>query len=82
MWAQHDLTLFPAEAGQYTKIWDTTFSQSYDSGTNSVGARGLPGWNALILAIYHNGSQFTTSSFNYDYDQVIFSKATIPAPAK
>jgi len=82
VWAQHDLTLFPAEAGQYTKIWDTTFSQSYDSGTNSVGARGLPGWNALILAIYHNGSQFTTSSFNYDYDQVIFSKATIPAPAK
>jgi hypothetical protein len=82
VWAQHDLTLFPAEAGQFTKIWDTTFSQSYDGSTNSVGAPGRPGWNALILAIYHNGSQFTTSGFNYDYDQVIFSKTTIPAPNK
>jgi len=80
VWVQHDPSLFPSEAGQYTKIWDTMFSQSYDTGTNSAGAPGLPGWNALILAIYHNGSAFTTSSFNFDYDQVIFSKAIIPPP--
>jgi hypothetical protein len=80
VWAQHDLTLFPAESGQYTKIWDVTYSQNYDSGISSVGSRSLPGWNALILAIYHNGSAFTTSSFSFDYDQVIFSKAFIPPP--
>ncbi|HEU5297846.1 MAG TPA: hypothetical protein VFU71_23950 [Burkholderiaceae bacterium] len=80
VWAQHDLTQFPSEAGQYAKIWDVTYSQSYDGGTNSVGSLGLPGWNALILAIYHNGSVFTTSTFSFDYDQVIFSKASIPAP--
>lgn len=79
VWAQHDLTKFPEESGKYTKIWDTTFSQSYDSGTNSVGSPGYPGWNALILAIYHNGAVFTTSTFSFDYDQLIFSKGTIPA---
>jgi hypothetical protein len=81
VWAQRDLTLFPAESGNYTKIFDTTFSQSYDLSSNSVGAPGRPGWNALILAIYHNGSQFTTTGFNYDYDQVVFSKAWIPPPS-
>lgn len=64
----------------YTKIWDVTYTQGYTSGTTSVGAPHLPGWNALILAIYHNGSAFTTSEFNFDYDQVIFSKETIPCP--
>ena len=80
VWAQHDSTLNPSEAGQYQKIWDVTYSQSYDSGTNSVGSPALPGWNALILAIYHNGSAFTTTSFNFDYDQVIFSKQYIAPP--
>jgi hypothetical protein len=81
VWAQHDPELFPAEAGQYTKIWDVQYSQSYDSSTNTVGSPSLPGWNALIFAIYHNGSSFT-NSFSFDYDQVIFSKAAIPAPTK
>lgn len=80
VWAQHDLKMFPAESGQYTKIIDTKYSQSYDTSSNSIGAPGLPGWNALVLAIYHNGSQFATTSFQYDYDQVIFSKQTIAAP--
>lgn len=64
----------------YTKIWDVTYSQGFDGGANSVGAAGLPGWNALILAIYHNGSSFTTTAFNFDYDQVIFSKQFIACP--
>lgn len=79
VWAQHDPALYPAEAGVYTKIWDTLYSQGYDLSTNSVGAPGRPGWNALILGCYHNGSAFA-SSFNFDYGQIIFSKATIPAP--
>jgi hypothetical protein len=82
VWAQHDLTLNPSEAGQYKKIWDVTYSQSFDSGTNSGGSPGFPGWNALILAIYHNGAAFTTSAFSFDYDQVIFSKEYIPTPTK
>jgi hypothetical protein len=65
----------------YTKIWDVTYTQGFTSGTTSVGAPHLPGWNALILAIYHNGSAFTTSAFNFDYDQVIFSKQFIACPA-
>jgi hypothetical protein len=81
VWAQHDPALFPAEAGTYTKIWDVTYSQGYSTGSNSVGAPLIPGWNALILGSYHNGSAFA-SSFNFDYDQVIFSKANIPAPTK
>ena len=76
VWAQHDLTLFPAEAGVFVKIWDVTFSQSFETGTSPPE---LPGWNALILAAYHNGAVFNTS-FSFDYDQVIFSKAIIPAP--
>ncbi len=79
VWAQHDLTLHPGEAGLYIKIWDVMFTSSYDSGTTSTGAPSYPGWNALLLAIYHNGSPFQTS-FSYDYDQVIFSRATIAAP--
>jgi hypothetical protein len=81
VWAQRDLTQFPAESGRYTKIWDTAYTNHYTSGSNSSGAPYLPGWNALILGIYHNGSQFTTTSFEYDYDQVIFSKGQyITAP--
>jgi hypothetical protein len=79
VWAQHDLTLFPAESGVYTKIWDVTYTQGYSGGTNSSGAPILPGWNALILGCYHNGSAFPTA-FNFDYDQLIFSKQTIAAP--
>lgn len=80
VWAQHDPALYPAEAGVMTKIWDVQYQQDYDSGTNSVGAPFYPGWNALLLAIYHNGSTFTTNAFTFDYDQVIFSKASIAAP--
>ena len=80
VWAQRDLTLFPAEAGQYIKLGEVKFSGSFDLSSNSAGAPGLPGWNAVLCAIYHNGSQFTTSSFQYDYDQLIFSKNFIPAP--
>ncbi len=80
VWAQHDPTATPAEAGQYTKIWDVWFSNGYTSGTDSAGrAVYANGWNALILAIYHNGSPFTTA-FSYDYDQLIFSRAPIRAP--
>lgn len=79
VWAQHDLTLFPAEAGQYAKIWDVLYSAAFDTGGNTSGGVSYNGWNALILAIYHNGAVFSTS-FNFDYDQVIFSKATIAAP--
>ena len=75
VWAQHDPSLFPAESGVYTKVCDVTYTQSFDN--NGTGP--LPGWNALILAAYHNGSSFSTS-WAFDYDQVIFSKATIPAP--
>lgn len=80
VWAQHDPTLFPAESGVYTKIWDVLYQQDYDTGTGPAGGDNLPGWNALLLAIYHNGSVFTTTAFNFDYDQLIFSKATITAP--
>jgi hypothetical protein len=80
VWAQHDLILFPAEAGQYTKIWDVTYSQAFTTGTSSTGAPFFPGWNGLLLAIYHNGSAFLTTAFDFDYAQVIFSKAAIPAP--
>ena len=75
--------VWAAKAGEtsYTKIWDVTYTQSFTSGTTSVGAPHLPGWNALILAIYHNGSAFTTTAFNFDYDQVIFSKQFIACPA-
>lgn len=74
VWAahEHDTT--------YTKIWDVVYSQHYASGTSTVGGPHLPGWNALILAIYHNGSAFSTSAFDFDYDQVIFSKSFIPCP--
>ncbi len=75
VWAAHE------GETSYTKIWDVTYTQGFDGGTNSVGAPSLPGWNALILAIYHNGSAFTTTAFNFDYDQVIFSKAFIACPA-
>lgn len=75
VWAAHE-----GEAS-YTKIWDVTYTQGFDGGANSVGAPGLPGWNALILAIYHNGSAFTTTAFNFDYDQIIFSKQYIACPA-
>jgi hypothetical protein len=77
LWAQRDLTLFPSEAGTFTKITDVSFSVPFDSGTGFQN-----GWNAFILAAYHNGAVFTTSGFNFDYDQVIFSKAYIPAPNK
>lgn len=80
IWAQHDPSLYPAETGVYTKIWDVLYQQDYDVGTGPAGGANLPGWNALLLAIYHNGSVFTTTAFNFDYDQVIFSKATIAAP--
>jgi hypothetical protein len=80
VWAQHDPTLFPAESGVYTKVWDVLYSAGFDQGPNSVGAPNWNGWNAVLLAIYHNGAVFTTSSFNFDYDQIIFSKATIAAP--
>jgi hypothetical protein len=80
VWAQHDPALVPSEAGVYTKIWDVLYSAAFDQGTTSAGVPCFNGWNALILAIYHNGATFTTSSFSYDYDQVIFSKASIPAP--
>lgn len=79
VWAQHDPTLYPAESGVYTKIWDVTYSQSFESGSSPYGGASLPGWNGLILGSYHNGSQFATS-FNFDYGQIIFSKATIAAP--
>jgi hypothetical protein len=77
VWAQHDLKLFPAESGVYTKVCDVTYTQGFDN--NGTGP--LPGWNALILAAYHNGASFSTS-FNFDYDELIFSKAYIPAPNK
>jgi hypothetical protein len=75
VWAQRDLTLFPAESGTWTKVWDVLMTVPFDTnGTNP-----LPGWNAIVMAAYHNGSSFSTS-FQYDYDQLIFSKAFIPAP--
>jgi hypothetical protein len=79
VWAQHDLTLFPGESGQFVKIWDMLYTAFYDQGTNSAGDPCFNGWNDVILAIYQNGATFS-QSFSYDYDQVIFSKATIPAP--
>jgi hypothetical protein len=80
VWAQHDLTLFPAEAGVHTKVWDVLYTSQYDSIANGLGSPAFPGWNAILCAIYHNGAVFTTTAFNFDYDQVIFSKAAIPAP--
>lgn len=76
------IEVWAARSGQttYTKIWDTLYTGHFDGGTNSVGAPSLPGWNSLILAIYHNGSAFPTS-FNFDYDQIIFSKQFIPCPS-
>jgi hypothetical protein len=74
--------VWAAHAGEtsYTKIWDVVYTQGFDAGTNSVGCPNLPGWNGLVCAIYHNGSAFTTMEFNFDYDQIIFSKAFIACP--
>jgi hypothetical protein len=74
------IEVWAAQEGEtsYTKIWDVLYSAGYQT-TNSLGAPGYDGWNAFILAIYHNGSQFS-SSFNYDYDQVILSEEFIPCP--
>jgi hypothetical protein len=80
VWAQRDPNLYPAEAGRYTKIWDVTYTQGFETGSNSAGAPSYIGWNALLLSAYHNGSAFVTTAFNNEYDQVIFSKSTIPAP--
>jgi hypothetical protein len=80
VWAQHDPSLYPAESGVYTKIWDLYWPQNYDTGQVYSNGITRDGWNALTCAIYHNGSVFTTSTFHYDYDQIIFSKATIAAP--
>lgn len=76
------LEVWAAQQGQtsYTKIWDILYTGHFDTGSNSAGAPNLPGWNGLILAIYHNGSAFSTTAFNFDYDQVIFSKEMIPCP--
>lgn len=79
VWAQHDPTLFPAESGVYVKIWDVLYGGVFETEPNSAGAPSLPGWNAIILGVYHNGSPFA-STFNFDYGHVIFSKATIAAP--
>lgn len=80
VWAQHDPALLPGEAGVYTKIWESLYSQSFSTGVNSSGSPYFPGWNGFIAAIYHNEAVFTTTAFNFDYDQLIFSKAFIPAP--
>jgi hypothetical protein len=81
VWAQHDLTMYPAEAGLYEKIWDVFYPQGFSTGENSAGSDYYPGWNGLILAIYHNGSIIPSDKqFTFSYDQVIFSKATIAAP--
>ena len=76
------LEVWAAHAGEtaYTKIWDILYSAAYDQSPNTVGAQPYDGWSALILAIYHNGSAFTTTEFNFDYDQVICSKAMIACP--
>ena len=76
------LEVWAAHAGEtsYTKIWDILYSAAYETAANTLGSPAYDGWNALILAAYHNGSAFTTESFNFDYDQVIFSKETIPCP--
>lgn len=74
VWAAH-----PGDAA-YTKIWDVLYTAHFDTGTNSVGCPNLPGWNGLICAGYHNGTIFKTMSFSFDYDQIIFSKASIPLP--
>lgn len=74
VWAAH-----PGETS-YTKIWDVLYSAGYQQSANTVGSPPYDGWNALILAIYHNGSAFNTTAFNFDYDQVIFSKEMIPCP--
>lgn len=80
VWMQRDLSLFPAENGLYTKIWDVYFPASYETGLDPAGGQYAGGWNCLNLAIYHNGSTFTTSTFNYDFDKLIFSKNFIAAP--
>jgi hypothetical protein len=79
-WAQHDLTLYPSESGTYTKIWDVLYTQDFTTGTNSSGSICRAGWNAILLSSYHNGAVFTTMDWQFDYDQIIFSKATIAAP--
>jgi hypothetical protein len=63
----------------YTKIWDLVYTAHFDP-TSGGRPPGLPGWNALICGAYHNGSVFTTEDFHFDYDQIIFSKQTIPCP--
>jgi hypothetical protein len=80
VWAQHDLTLFPSESGVFVKIWDTVYTNHFNTGTTNLGSPYYPGWNAVICAIYHNGAHFNGQGFQFDYDQIIFSKNTIPAP--
>lgn len=80
VWAQHDPTLFPAESGVYLKIWDVKYGGVFDTASNSAGAPSLPGWNAIILGVYHNGSPFATS-FSFDYDRVAFFSGGSQPPA-
>lgn len=57
------------------RIWLASCGSS-----SPYGGASLPGWNAMILGCYHNGSSFA-SSFNFDYGQIIFSTASIAAPS-
>lgn len=62
----------------YTKIWDCIYPAYYDGGQNTSGGVNRPGWNAMLCWIYHNGAQM--SEFWQRFDQIIFSKQTIPCP--
>jgi hypothetical protein len=71
------IEVWAAKAGQstYTKIWDRK-NYNFDF-TNAWGARN--GWNALILANWHNNWSGGTPLW-IRYTQVIFSKAFVPCP--
>jgi hypothetical protein len=72
--------VWAAHAGEtsYTKIWDVIYPARYSTGTTSTGGVNRPGWNAMLCWIYHNGASM--SAFWQKFDQIIFSKNTIPCP--
>jgi hypothetical protein len=76
---ESQLQIFAAHEGEtvYTKIWDSIWSNgySYSDGSSALYANG---YNAITLANFQNGLQ--NGEFWHRYDQVIFSRQSIPCP--
>lgn len=82
VYAQHDLTQFPGEVGQYVRIWNIDYFTDYSSDGLDAGFE-YNGWNAITLANYWNGFDWPNTPdvpvvMSHKFAQIIFSKAFIP----